>query len=173
MEFRWQRPAALVLILFAPACHRVPTPSPSPEAALSFSVSTEVGGSGHDTLVVRTSIRNEMTKAVHLSFGRCALRVQLFSTADVDGTPRWDQDHWPGANPPSDYHGGRVCQLVEIMADLAAGATAHASEFEARLPVSAVLGDSLPRGPYWISAQLKTNYGVWRGAAGPVDLRAP
>ena len=118
-------------------------------------------------VVARGRITNAGTQTIRLEFGACALQLLAYRNPDRTGTPVWNSDRRKVWNQGFSW----ACPLYLAVRDLAPGATLEPGEFSLAVPLIEVLGDSLPDGRYWFSAQIRTNLSAAaRVDAGVADL---
>lgn len=164
----------LLLALAAAACGR-----PSPRAVcageaprvpgaqgLLYRAESRVAAGTPDTLWVEASVANWGSGAAKLYWDAAALRVQAWPTRDRRGAPAWDSQHErdPASGQPVTYPGyARVDSLPPGVAII------H-REWRRTLPVRRLRGDSLPAGPYHLTATLRLSGDSVRLPAGCVRL---
>lgn len=118
-------------------------------------------------VVARGRITNAGTQTIRLEFGACSLQLLAYRNPNRSGTPVWNSDQRKFWNQGL----GWACLLYRAVRDLARGATLEPAEFSLAVPLIEVLGDSLPDGRYWFSAQIRTNLSAAaRVDAGAADL---
>lgn len=121
-----------------------------------------------DTLRIRVSVRNIGTRAVHLEWGACSMRLQLFGSAARAGVPLFDDFERDTPMNPSPGL-GRICPMYLAYHDLAPGDTIAPGEFIIGTTADAIAGDSLPPGRYYLTAEPKFAGGGSQG----IKLRVP
>jgi hypothetical protein len=123
---------------------------------LSFRATTALdaqrvfGAEAEPVVITRAVIRNDGPLAAALEYGVCNVTLLAHRTADRSGPPAWRSDRarpWEGTY-------GRGCPQPLIMAQLAPGDSVF-REFEERTRLVELLGDSLPDGRYWFTAQVR------------------
>jgi hypothetical protein len=122
-------------------------------------------------------MKNIAARPVHLEWGACSMRLQLFASATFTGAPVFDAFEWPSIT--RDLPGiTRVCPTYLATRDLAPGETVAPSELVVQTTIQGVVGDSLPAGKYYLRARaqlVSTARGfheVWLDIpAGDVQLR--
>jgi hypothetical protein len=138
---------------------------------LEYSVETRVESAAPRMLTVDVLGTNATDRHIYLEHGECALRLRAFRTPERTDEPVWRSEY----RRPVGSSSGYVCPDVLVMRTVAP--RGHL-DFNARIPVPEVLGDSLPDGRYYISAQLVFRRGSGRTltedtlrlAAGSADL---
>lgn len=104
----------------------------------------------------------------HLEYGDCALRLLAFSSSDRSGSPKWNSD---ARRPWEGSFGGYGCLSILYARDLDPGGSIS---FNFQSPLIEMLGDSLPDGRYYFSADLRfSNRPNLTVPAGSLDLALP
>jgi len=114
--------------------------------------------SGRLTAVVVMENLRELPTAVTLATKNCHLQIELYATAGREPPPIWSQRNL-----------GLACtQAVEIVSLDTLGSKAT---LRAAVPVSLIVGDSIPAGSYAVASVVRIGDGRSFGlAAGVVDL---
>jgi hypothetical protein len=159
--------STLLALLSAPSffgCHRVNyTPELLSTDGFRYRAGSAVVGAALDTLRVAVVAVNDsrQERAIVVSspcapFNRVAARVRA-------GARQWDSEIWHPAKQPAD----RDSSGTPIVSGCSLLVTAIAPEasitFVLAIPVREVLGDSLPRGRYRVTARVRINGKLVRG----------
>lgn len=117
--------------------------------SLRFTATTRIRA---DSLVVDVVARNATQRALSLEWGACALDVQLFRAAALEGTPAFDygKSRDPGT-PPGTFE---ACPLYLRTQQLAPGDTLAPDEFHRAMALRRLGADSLGAGTYHVAARL-------------------
>lgn len=107
-------------------------------------------GGGKDRAHVRLAIQliNRTDRRVRLEYGACPLQLLVHKNAD-----RARPAAWNSAKQLDETAQLPVCPLYLKLSELGPGET-HRPEFRAAFSVAGILGDSLPEGKYYFTAQL-------------------
>ena len=102
-------------------------------------------------LEVRVSAVNTGRAIRTLEFGSCSMNVGV-STVGITPPRKWEYVVWASSRRP------RIpCLPYQATRDLAPGDSVSPSDFLRRVPIRAILGDSLPPGRYRITARVTAN----------------
>ncbi len=113
------------------------------------------------------TIANNGELKSHLEFGGCALRLLAFASSDRSGAPKWNSD----ARRPWEGSFGYACASILYTRDLDPGGSIS---FNFQSPLIEMMGDSLPDGRYYFSADLRfSNRPNLTVPAGSLDLALP
>jgi hypothetical protein len=114
---------------------------------LEFKGSSAVAGVAPRYLNTSVVVRNPTAKPFAVDYGACAVNVRLFKNADRTGNPVWRSElrRYPGS--PSTYG----CILPLYISTLPPG---DSLVFPMNVPMYEVIGDSLPAGHYFVSAEI-------------------
>jgi hypothetical protein len=125
---------------------------PDPLAGLALRTRIELV----DTVLHATaSVTNTTSRSIHLQYGACALSLHAYRNPARSGAPVWrsvGRAPWHG-------RGGYGCPAYLRSHTLAPGAVLQVREFQIRVPLIEILGDSLPDGRYYFSAIVRLNFG--------------
>jgi hypothetical protein len=136
----------------------------SPNFGLTFTAATTVA---NGTLNVHAALTNTNTQTVRLEYGACAISLLAYRTADRSGKPAWNSDLRKTYPPPGyDY----ACPAYLALGRVGPGATLSPGEFNPRIPVNEMLGDSLPAGHYYFRATIGMNWRTSVVIAGEADV---
>jgi hypothetical protein len=119
-----------------------------------------------------SSVTNTTSRAIYLEYGACALRLRAYRSPARSGTPVWRSER----RAPWERRGGYACPAYGVTSILAPGATLRGKwrEFQLRVPMIEILGDSLLDGRYYFSAVVRLNSGHTREIpSGSVTLALP
>jgi hypothetical protein len=108
-----------------------------------------------------SSVTNTTSRAIYLEYGACALSLHAYRSAARSGAPVWRSDRrapWERLGP-RERRGGYGCPAYLRARALAPGATLERREFQLRVPLIEILGDSLLDGRYYFSAIVRLNDG--------------
>ena len=109
-------------------------------------------------------------RPVHVEYGACAMRLRVYRSPSRSGEPVWDSGRRPNPDPRTGVT--IACPLYSVATTLAPGDSLTPREFAESIPVSTVLGDSLPSGRYYFSASVRINHHFARDVnAGEAELR--
>ena len=118
-----------------------------------------------DSLDVRVRAVNTGRAIRTLEFSDCSMNVGV-SSVGLPTTRKWEYVAWASSRRPRirclDYSGLR---------DLAPGDSVSPADYRRRLPIRAILGDSLPPGRYRITARVAANGQFSSLVIGDVELR--
>jgi hypothetical protein len=162
--------APLVILALSTGCHRnTYYGSPSIDG-LRFSADAAIVG---DTLRVVARAENASTKVVELELSQCypfsSLSVELRRRRRIWNSHSWEEQQAKSAALNNPYE--VVCAGGVMSTNLSPGASVP---FVLRIPVGAVLGDSLNAGSYRVVARLDVNGRRTKDImAGAVDIAAP
>lgn len=118
--------------------------------ALRYDVQTRIIGRAPRYLETVVTATNTGDRRVAFSFGNCALRLRAFRTPARDAEPIWRSE----LRIPPGFDDPRVCLLYLASVTIAPGESVSPREFQARIPLYEVLGDSLTDGRYHFTAEL-------------------
>lgn len=103
-----------------------------------------------------------------VEFGNCSMNVGV-STVGPTTARQWEYVVWAKAQRPP-----IPCLSYQATRDLAPGDSVSPTDFMRRIPVHAILGDSLPPGPYRVTARVTVNGRPSDNlASGELELREP
>lgn len=102
---------------------------------------------GDSLLEVRVRAVNTGRAIRTLEFGNCSMNVGV-SSVGVTPEHKWEYVVWAKS---------RSCLQYLATRDLAPGDSVSPSDFTRRVPIRAILGDSLPPGRYRITARVQAN----------------
>ncbi|MEA2705973.1 MAG: hypothetical protein QOH22_761 [Gemmatimonadaceae bacterium] len=167
----------LATAVFLGSCHRV---SDGPESlkidGFRYRTGSAVVGPAHDTLRVAVVVVNDSRTEHSLAIPSCPPTLNPVKARLRAGGREWDSETSEVRKLPPRYRDstGRVlpqaCTLQLIAMSFPPG-TSHTYVLE--VPVREILGDSLPKGRYEVTAQLRINgYLTPRLSTGDVDLVA-
>jgi hypothetical protein len=122
----------------------------------------------HDTvryLTTSASVTNRGVLPVHLEYGACTVRVLAYRDESRSGAPIWNSDYREPYHSSVKYG----CTLQLILQDLQ---PAQSLDFGFSSPLIELVGDSLPNGRYYLSADLRiaNTPAVQHIPAGSVDV---
>ena len=106
---------------------------------------------GDSLLEVRVRAVNTGRTIRTLEFGNCSMTVDV-SSIGLTPARKWESVAWTKALRPR-----RECLNYQATRDLAPGDSVSPSDFLRRVPIRAILGDSLPPGRYRITARVTAN----------------
>jgi len=128
-------------------------PPVSDISGLRYRVETRVEPGSPRELRTVVTVTNSGPRRVSLEFGACTLLLRAYRTPARTGRPVWYSERarprWAGKD---DF--GYACPMYLAHRVLAPGESVSPKEFQARVPVPEILGDSLPEGRYSFTAQL-------------------
>jgi hypothetical protein len=136
----------------------------SPNFGLTFTAATTVA---NDTLKVHATVTNTNAQPVRLEYGACAVDLRAYRTSDRSGKPAWDSALRRSYPPPGFSY---ACPLYLATGKIDPGATLSPAEFNTRIPVTEMLGDSLPAGHYYFTALVGMNWRTNVVPAGEADV---
>lgn len=137
---------------------------------ISYRAEPRLQGSDPAELVVETTITNTGTEHLRIEYGDCAMRLRAYHTPEPIGTPAWDSERSPDSAASGGV--GRVCFSYLKIGQLEPGESHLPSEFRMVTPVSRILGDSQPDGPYYFFALVRLNGFTQMVPVGAVTLVA-
>ena len=130
---------------------------------LRYDVETTMTKTDPRSLEAFLTVTNENDEVVRLWYGSCSLNLFVYRTADRSEAPVFDV--------LSFYARSRIaCPDYLAIADLQPGASLLAEEFQLRIPVADVLGDTLEAGRYYFSVSLEHNLRTQSFEAGSAVL---
>lgn len=149
---------AVTVLTMLCGCHRRREERPAPvPRALRFYAWTRLAGPMHDTIALEVSVKNVGRLPVALAFSMsCGVGARLEAIPlTANRSHKWSMTAWlraDGPAPSSPLALQQVCagSLLMVSPPLAPGATGFAGSL--RIPVIAILGDSLPPGKYHFRA---------------------
>jgi hypothetical protein len=113
------------------------------------------------------TIANNGQLKSHVEYGACALRLLAFTSSDRSGAPKWNSD----ARRPWEGSFGYGCTSALLVRDLEPGGSLS---FNFQSPLIEMMGDSLPDGRYYFSADLRfSNRPNLTVPAGSLDITLP
>ena len=141
---------------------------------LELNGSSAIAGVAPRYLNASVVVRNPTAKPFAVDYGACAVNVRLFKNADRTGNPAWRSEYRRA--PGSQYPYG--CILPLYVSTVPPG---DSLVFPMNVPMYEVIGDSLPAGHYFVSAEISligqqksdgtTAPGITKSvAAGEVDI---
>jgi hypothetical protein len=137
----------------AAGCHQRAKPEPMrpPIDGVRFMARAALVTPGDTLLEVRVRAVNTGQAIRTLEFGNCSMNLGV---ASVGQTPerKWEYLGWSDARRP-----GHSCEPYLATRDLAPGASVSPSDYIRRVPIRAILGDSLPPGRYRVTARVTAN----------------
>lgn len=146
--------------------------------ALRYSVETRVEETAPRELVTRVAVTNTGPRRVEVQFGACSLNLRAYRHPARTGRPAFRSER--RAPPFERGQGfGYACPLYLAGTVIAPGDTITPREFTLRIPFPEILGDSLPDGRYYFTAELEwladrptagLDHDTVRLAAGEADL---
>jgi hypothetical protein len=105
-----------------------------------------------DTLLeVRVRAVNAGRAIRTVEFGNCSMNVGV-STVGLTAARKWEYVVWATSRRPQ-----IPCLPYQATRDLAPGDSVSPTDFMRRIPIRAILGDSLPPGRYRITARVTVN----------------
>jgi len=114
---------------------------------LEFKGSSAIADVAPRYLNTSVVVRNPTAKPFGVDYGACAVNVRLFKNADRAGSPNWRSEY--RRSPGSPYPYG--CILPLYISTVAPG---DSLVFPLNVPMYEVIGDSLPAGHYFVSAEI-------------------
>jgi len=164
-------------VLTSTACHRV---SYGPDSLkideFRYSVGSAVVGAGLDTLRVAIVVVNGSRKEGFLSFPHCPPILSPVKALVRSGDKEWNSEISEVRKQPEYFDSSgkaipQVCLAYLVGVSFPPGSS---YTYVLKVPVTEVLGDSLPAGRYRVIAQLRLNgFLTRRFSAGDVQLAAP
>lgn len=141
-------------------------PLRAPIDGVQFVARARLLAPGDSLLEVRVRAVNEGRAIRTLEFGSCSMNLGV---ASVGRTPerKWEYLVWTDSARPA-----HSCEPYLATRDLVPGASVSPSDYIRRVPIRAILGDSLPPGRYRVTARVTAN-GRSSGelVSGEVELR--
>jgi hypothetical protein len=134
----------------------------SPNAGLRLDATTEVR---EGRLRARVTVRNTNREAVRLEYGACSVTLLAHTTAERVGKPLWNSRFRRDPNGIA-----YACPSYLAVVTLNAGQSLSPGEFNPGFPISEVLGDSLPAGRYFLTAEVRLNWRLMSVPAGAVTI---
>ena len=150
-----------------------PSPIDSSLANVEFTLDSGIEGVAPASFGVHVTARNRSPRAVHLSFGDCALTVFAYRSAKRTGVPAWRSDR---AGAPWVKQSVFGCLGYLATQNILAGQSASPREFNRVIPTYEILGDSLAEGVYYFRAELEVSgrsFPLNAGSARIVRKQAP
>ena len=123
---------------------------------LHYAAETRVEGTGPRELVARVVATNPTDRNIYLEYGACSLRLRAYRTPERTGRPLWHSEY---RQPPGSEF-GYACPGYLATQLVAPGEVISPAEFNARIPLYEVLGDSLLDGRYYFTAVLEFQSGA-------------
>lgn len=136
----------------------------SPNFGLTFTATTTVASS---SLNVHATVTNTNAQPVRLEYGACAITLLAYRTSDRSGNPAWNSA-FREPYPPAGYR--YACPSYLAVGKLNPAETLSPGEFNVRIPINEMLGDSLPAGHYYFTALIGMNWRANVVKAGDVDV---
>ncbi len=127
---------------------------------LSYHAETQLTDTAPRQLRTEVTVTNTSNRRVRIEYGHCALSIRAYRTPERSGKPAWDERRL-----------GRPCPLYLAGNTLRPGESISPSQFRSSIPVPEILGDSLPEGRYYFSANLELNGQMAAIPAGEGELR--
>lgn len=123
---------------------------------LRYAAESSVEGIAPRWLVARVVATNPTDRHVYLEYGACALRLRAYRTPERTGRPVWRSEY--RRHPRAEH--GYACLGYLAIALVSPAGEISPPEFNARIPLYEVLGDSLPDGRYYFTAVLEFQSGA-------------
>ncbi len=114
---------------------------------LEFKGSSAITGVAPRYLNTSVVVRNPTAKPFAVDYGACAVNVRLFKNADRTGNPVWRSEDRRAPGSPYTYG----CITPLYVSTVPPG---DSLVFPMNVPMYEVIGDSLPAGHYYVSAEL-------------------
>jgi hypothetical protein len=115
-------------------------------------------------LSTSATLTNNGKWPAHLEYGACPVRVVAYRDESRTGQPVWNSDHRKPYHASWSYG----CTLQLILQNVQPG---HSLELTFSSPLIELVGDSLPNGRYYLSADVLTSDSPFtRVPAGSVDV---
>lgn len=151
--------AGVLSINSLPRGERLPFPRPlspvdSSLADVEFTLTSGIEDVAPASFGVHVAAHNRSPRAVHLSFGDCALTVFAYRSATRTGVPAWRSDRAAAPWVKRPIFG---CLAYLATQNILAGQSASPREFNRLIPTYEILGDSLAEGLYHFRAELEVS----------------
>jgi hypothetical protein len=121
----------------------------------------------NDSLNAHAALTNANAQPVRLEYGACAITLVAYRTPDRSGKPAWNSAlRKPYPPAACDY----ACPAYLAVGKVEPATTFSPGEFNPRIPVNEMLGDSLPAGRYYFRAIIEMNRRTNVVIAGEADV---
>jgi hypothetical protein len=177
MRDGWPKAIALLTSVLFSGCHRA---SYSPESmridGFRYSAGSAVVGAAFDTLRVAVVVVNDSRQYRELGFPSCPPMLNPLKIRVTASRREWDSETSEIRKQPVylDSTGKPIPRVCVAMLPVMTFPPGASYTYVLKVPVTAVLGDSLPKGRYQVTAQLRINgYLTGRLPAGYVKFSSP
>jgi hypothetical protein len=173
----WPRALALSTTVLFSGCHRGTS---SPESmridGFRYSAGSAVIGAALDTLRVAVVVLNDSRQYRELGFPSCPPMLNPVKARLKASRREWDSETSELRNQPVylDSSGKPILRVCVAMLPVMTFPPGASYTYILKVPVPQILGDSLPKGRYQVTAQLRLNgYITQRLPAGHVEFSSP